>query len=153
MEIKQTAIDKAFHKFDTPVGPVYFVERRGWKRRMLTRKTALNSLAYFMVVDVFLMFGWPLRYPDIPLGPGRLQRGDLTVECCKAHERCVRRLRRILARKSEIQKWHSRWVVTYERHAKERNDLLAVKPPEINRCQVTVSHEAGLMLESEEPYQ
>ncbi|ECM3181864.1 hypothetical protein QB94_16735 [Salmonella enterica subsp. enterica serovar Newport] len=153
MEIKQTAIDKAFQKFDTPVGPVYFVERRGWKRRTFTRKTALNSLAYFIVVDVFLMFGWPLRYPDIPLGPGRVQQGDLTVECRKAHERCVRRLRRILARKSEIQKWHSRWVVTYERHAKERNDLLAVKPSEINRCQVTVSHVAELMLESEGPYQ
>ncbi|HAG2208826.1 TPA: hypothetical protein G8V49_001031 [Salmonella enterica] len=128
MELKQTAIDKAFQKFDTPVGPVYFVKRRGWKRRTLSRKAALNNLAYFMVVDVFLLFGWPLHYADIPLGPGRVQRGDLTVKYYEAHKRCVRRLRRILAHKSEIQKWHSRWVVTYERHAKERDELMKQKP-------------------------
>lgn len=128
MELKPTAIDQAFQKFDTPVGPVYFVKRRGWKRRTFTRKTALNNLAYFMVVDVFLMFGWPLHYADIPLGPGRVQRGDLIVECCEAHKRCVRRLRRILAHKSEIHKWHSRWVVTHERHAKERDELMKQKP-------------------------
>ncbi|EEP9438279.1 hypothetical protein HCO87_003113 [Salmonella enterica subsp. enterica serovar Reading] len=122
MEIKQTAIDKAFHKYPTPVGPVYFVERRGWKRRTLSRKAALNNLAYFMVVDVFLMFGWTLHYADIPLGPGRVQRGDLTVKYYKAHERCVRRLRLLLARKREIQKWKEKHKVIIDRFVKELNE-------------------------------
>ncbi|EAQ6362771.1 hypothetical protein DOH76_12060 [Salmonella enterica subsp. enterica serovar Oranienburg] len=109
-----SAIDLALQKYDTPVGPVYFVERNGWKRRTLSREAALNSLAYFMVVDVFLLFGWPLRYPDIPLSPGHVQRGDLTVKYREAHERCVRRLRRILARKREMQKWLTKWDALHD---------------------------------------
>lgn len=124
MTNQDNAIDKAFQKFDTPVGPVYFVERRGWKRRTLSRKAALNNLAYFMVVDVFLMFGWLLHYADIPLGPGRVQRGDLTVKYYKAHERCIRRLRRLLARKREIQKWNEK----YDALAVRWDELMKQKP-------------------------
>ncbi|EEE1025902.1 hypothetical protein B6171_005423 [Salmonella enterica subsp. enterica serovar Miami] len=123
-----SAIDLALQKYDTPVGPVYFVQRNGWKRRTFSRKAALNSLAYCMVVDVFLLFGWPLRYPDIPLSPGHVQRGELTVEYREAHERCVRRLRRILARKREIQKWHAKWRSMHDRYVKEQKELQASKP-------------------------
>ncbi|EDT3088789.1 hypothetical protein XS16_005268 [Salmonella enterica subsp. enterica serovar Newport] len=123
-----SAIDQAFRRYPTPVGPVYFVERNGWKRRTLSREAALNSLAYCMVVDVFLLFGWPLRYPDIPLGPGHVQRGDMTVEYREAHKRCVRRLRRILARKREIQKWHAKWRSMHDRYVKEQKELQASKP-------------------------
>ncbi|WGI52396.1 hypothetical protein QBX66_21575 [Salmonella enterica subsp. diarizonae serovar 48:i:z] len=125
-----SAIDQAFRRYPTPVGPVYFVERNGWKRRTLSREAALNSLAYYMVVDVFLLFGWPLRYPDIPLSPGHVQRGDLTAEYREAHERCVRRLRRILARKREMQKWLTRWDAFHNRTVKERAELQASKPRE-----------------------
>ncbi|EBJ7480638.1 hypothetical protein DQZ30_15510 [Salmonella enterica subsp. diarizonae] len=130
MKDKRTAsaIDLALQKYPTPVGPVYFVERNGWKRRTLSREAALNSLAYYMVVDVFLLFGWPLRYPDIPLSPGHVQQGDLTVEYREAHKRCVRRLRRILARKREMQKWLTKWDAFHDRTVKERAELQASKP-------------------------
>ncbi|EDS8889516.1 hypothetical protein GQC79_004486 [Salmonella enterica] len=128
MKRNSDAIDLALQKYDTPVGQVYFVQRNGWKRRTLSRKAALNSLAYFMVVDVFLLFGWPLRYPDIPLSPEHVQRGELTVEYREAHKRCVRRLRRILARKREIQKWHAKWRSMHDRYVKEQKELQASKP-------------------------
>ncbi|EDW0700979.1 hypothetical protein ABL142_000960 [Salmonella enterica] len=127
-----SAIDLALQKYDTPVGPVYFVQRNGWKRRTFSRKAALNSLAYYMVMDVFLLFGWPLRYPDIPLSPGYVQQGDLTVESREAHKRCVRRLRRILARKREVQKWHVKWRSMHDRYVKEMEELQASKPEGIH---------------------
>ncbi|EJB2593936.1 hypothetical protein NUR12_001056 [Salmonella enterica] len=123
-----SAIDQALQKHDTPVGPVYLVERHGRRRRTLSRKAALNNLAYFMVEDVFLLFGWSLRYPDIPLSPGHVQRGNLTVECREAHKRCIRRLRRILARKREIQTWHAKWRSMHDRYVKEQKELQASKP-------------------------
>ncbi|EFP4424644.1 hypothetical protein H1F79_005313, partial [Salmonella enterica] len=33
-----SAIDLALQKYDTPVGPVYFVQRNGWKRRTSRRE-------------------------------------------------------------------------------------------------------------------
>lgn len=62
-----------------------------------------------MTTKTFCLSGFRLRYPDIPLSPGQVQRGGLTVEYHDARERCIRRLRRILARKSEIQKWQKKY--------------------------------------------
>ncbi|HGA5699010.1 TPA: hypothetical protein ACIS09_001665 [Salmonella enterica subsp. enterica serovar Birkenhead] len=124
MEIEPTAIDLALQKFDTPVGPVYFVERHWNTRRCFSRDRALWHLAKIMVVKVFITSRWPLRHPDIPLGPGQVQRGDLTVEYHEAHERCIRRLRRILARKREIQKWHKK----YDAWAAQRDELMKQRP-------------------------
>ncbi|HAG1880985.1 TPA: hypothetical protein ACTAI2_003459 [Salmonella enterica subsp. enterica serovar Oranienburg] len=123
MEIKPTAIDKAFHKFDTPVGPVYFVERHWNTRRCFSRDRALWHLATFMTTRTFCRSDFRLRYPDIPLGPGRVQRGDLTVEYHEARDRCIRRLRRILAHKREIQKWNEKydaWAVRWDEMMKQR---------------------------------
>ncbi len=128
------AIDLAFQKYPTPVGHVYFVQRNGWKRRTFSRKAAINSLAYFMVVDVFLLFGWPLRYPDVQMvnaaNPelNHWMRGSVTQEYFCAHRRTVRRLRRILARKREIQKWYAKWRSMHDRYIKEQKELQASKP-------------------------
>lgn len=109
MEIK-TAIDKAFQKFDTPVGPVYFVERHRRTKKCFNRDTAIRYLAFFMTTEAFGRSGFIQRHPDVkvvhPLNPelNCWQRGAATLEYYKAHERCVRRLRRLLARKREIQK-------------------------------------------------
>ncbi|EDQ2394383.1 hypothetical protein RU50_005507 [Salmonella enterica subsp. enterica] len=111
MEIKPTAIDKAFQKFDTPVGPVYFVERHGNTRRCFSRDTALWHLAKFMTTRAFYRSGFQVRHDDArmvdPANPDieKWLRGNLTHEYYTARSRCVRRLRRILARKRDMQKW------------------------------------------------
>ncbi|ENL0403854.1 hypothetical protein AB4R22_003777 [Salmonella enterica] len=46
----------------------------------------------------------------------------------RAHQRCVRRLRRILARKREMGKWYQKWDSMHERYVKEREELQASKP-------------------------
>lgn len=45
-----------------------------------------------------------------------------------AHQRCVRRLRRILARKREMQKWLEKWDAMHDRYVKEQAELQAIKP-------------------------
>ncbi|HCR0530833.1 TPA: hypothetical protein OMS84_003534 [Enterobacter hormaechei] len=41
---------------------------------------------------------------------------------------CDRRLRRILARKREMEKWCAKWDAMHERYVKERDELKATKP-------------------------
>lgn len=45
-----------------------------------------------------------------------------------AHQRCVRRLRRILARKREMEKWCEKWDAMHDRFVKEVDALQAIKP-------------------------
>ncbi|EEE9946919.1 hypothetical protein DJ252_18400 [Salmonella enterica subsp. enterica serovar Uzaramo] len=123
MELKPTAIDQAFQKFDTPVGPVYFVERHGNTRRCFSRDRALFHLAKFMTTRTFYRSGFRQRYPNIRISPGVEQLGDLTVEYHEAHERCVRRLCLLLARKREIQKWKEKHKLIIDRFVKELNEL------------------------------
>lgn len=52
----------------------------------------------------------------------------MTREYFNAHRRTVRRLRRILARKREMQKWCVKWDAMHDRYVKERADLQAGKP-------------------------
>ncbi|EIM5529128.1 hypothetical protein LNM54_000840 [Salmonella enterica subsp. enterica] len=128
MEIKQTAIDKAFQRFDTPVGPVYFVERHRRTKKCFSRDTAIRYLAFFMTTEAFGRSGFIQRHPDVkvvhPLNPelNCWQRGAATLEYYKAHKRCVRRLRRLLARKREIQKWKEKHKVIIDRFLKELNE-------------------------------
>lgn len=56
------------------------------------------------------------------------QRGGVTHEYFMAHQRCIRRLRRILARKREMEKWCEKWDAMHDRFIKEVNALQAIKP-------------------------
>lgn len=72
--------------------------------------------------------------PDVqavhPLNPelNCWQRGGVTTEYFMAHQRCVRRLRRILARKREMEKWCEKWDAMHDRFVKEVDALQAIKP-------------------------
>jgi hypothetical protein len=60
---------------------------------------------------------------------GRYGRDGETAEYL-AHQRCVRRLRRILARKREMEKWCEKWDAMHDRFVKEVDALQAIKPKE-----------------------
>ncbi|HDY6746186.1 TPA: hypothetical protein RRD51_002299, partial [Klebsiella pneumoniae] len=62
------------------------------------------------------------------------QRGAVTLEYFNAHQRTVRRLRRILARKREMQKWCEKWDAMHDRYVKEREELQASKPAEVRNA-------------------
>lgn len=122
-----SAIDLAFER-KTP--PVYVVSRHGYVKRCFSRDTAIRYLAFFMTTEAFSRSGFEQRYPDVqavhPLVPelNCWQRGGATVEYIGSHQRCERRLRRILARKREMQKWFKKydaWSSTYE-------ELMTQKP-------------------------
>ena len=104
-------IDLALQKHDTPVGPLFVAVRHGRIKKCFTRDTAIRYLAFFMTSEAFYRSGFEQRHPDVqavhPLNPelNCWQRGGVTTEYFMAHQRCVRRLRRILARKRERQKW------------------------------------------------
>jgi hypothetical protein len=66
-----------------------------------------NSLAGVLLTSQLWAFWFKQRYPDVqvihPLNPelSSWQRGAVTTEYFNAHQRTVRRLRRILARKEK----------------------------------------------------
>lgn len=129
-----SAIDLALQKHPTPVGDLFAAIRHGRMKRCFSRDTAIRYLAFFMTSRAFGRSGFKQRYPDVqvihPLNPelSSWQRGAVTTEYFNAHKRTVRRLRRILARKREMQKWCEKWDAMHDRYVKERADLQAGKP-------------------------
>ncbi|QFH70924.1 hypothetical protein FR762_14875 [Enterobacter sp. E76] len=126
-----SAIDVALRQYETPAGPLYVVMRNGGKRRFLSRSAALNNLAHYMVTTVFRKLGLPTNEPYAPVfhkGTLAHRVGEHTSDYLYAHQRCVRRLRRILARKREQQRWLSKWESMHNRFVKERDELQANKP-------------------------
>lgn len=129
-----SAIDLALHKHDTPVGPLFVAVRHGRTKKCFTRDTAIRYLAFFMTTEAFSRSGFEQRYPDVqavhPLNPALncWQRGGVTVEYIGAHQRCVRRLRRILAIKRDMTKWCEKWDAMHDRFVKEVDELQASKP-------------------------
>lgn len=123
-----SAIDLAFQKHHTPVGDLYAVIRHGRIKRCFSRDTAIRHLAFFMTTLAFERSGFRQRYPDALLTHPEYgevwQRGAVTNEYHFAHQRCVRRLRRILAKKREIQKWSEK----YDAWEAQRDELLKQKP-------------------------
>jgi hypothetical protein len=105
-----SAIDLAFQIHHTPVGNLFVAMRHGRMKRCFSRDTAIRYLAFFMTTEAFRRSGFEQRYPDVqavhPLNPelNCWQRGGTTVEYIGAHQRCVRRLRRILAIKRDMTK-------------------------------------------------
>ncbi|EBY2669461.1 TPA: hypothetical protein R3800_003332 [Salmonella enterica subsp. enterica serovar Virchow] len=107
--------------------PVYVVSRHGYVKRCFSRDTALQHLAKFMATKVFWCAGLPVEYAAVremrPEGEVWVRQGR-TVEFNQAHQRCIRRLRRILTRKREIQKWNEK----YDAWAVRWDDLMKQKP-------------------------
>lgn len=129
-----SAIDLALQKHDTPVGPLFVAVRHGRTKKCFTRDTAIRYLAFFMTTEAFSRSGFEQRYPDVkkvhPDNPDltRWLRGDITHEYREAHQRCVRRLRCIQARKRDMQKWREKWDAMHDRFVKEVAALQASKP-------------------------
>lgn len=122
-----SAIDIAFRQYVTPAGPLYVVMRNGGKRRFLSRGAALNNLAHYMVSAVFRKLGLPTNEPYAPVfhnGTLAHRIGDYTSDYLYAHQRCVRRLWRILARKRAIQQWNEK----YDAWVARRDELMKQKP-------------------------
>ncbi|WP_444878193.1 hypothetical protein [Citrobacter koseri] len=127
-----SAIDQALQKHGTPVGPLFVAERHGRIKKCFSRDTAIRYLAFFMTTWAFEASGFKCRHPDVkvrhPVHGEVWQRGGVTREYLMAHQRCERRLRRILARKREMQKWYVKWDAFHARVVKEQAELQASKP-------------------------
>jgi len=127
-----STIDLALKKHDTPVGPLFVAQRHGRIKKCFSRDTAIRYLAFFMTTWAFEASGFKCRHPDVkmchPIHGESWQRGGVTYEYFAAHQRCVRRLRRILARKREMLKWCEKWDAMHDRFVKEVDRLQAGKP-------------------------
>ncbi|MGK4413853.1 hypothetical protein ACSMDY_01840 [Raoultella ornithinolytica] len=135
-----SAIDLALQKHHTPVGDLFAAIRHGRMKRCFSRGTAIRYLAYFMTSRAFERSGFHQRYPDVqmvnPDNPdlNHWKRGGVTQEYFCAHRRTVRRLRRILTRKREMQKWCEKWDAMHDHYVKEREELKASKPAEVRNA-------------------
>ena len=126
-----SAIDLALQKHCTPVGPLFVAERHGRQKKCFTIDTAIRYLAFFMTTKTFQRSRFTQRHPDELIekdGTEVWQRGETTCEYDDAHQRCERRLRRILSRKREMQKWCEKWDSMHDRYVKELNELQNCKP-------------------------
>ncbi|HAF1587794.1 TPA: hypothetical protein G8M18_005652 [Salmonella enterica] len=126
-----SAIDLALQKYDTPVGPLFVAMRHGRHKKCFSRDTAIRYLAFFMTTEAFRCSGFQQRHPDERIekeGIEVWQRGETTCEYDDAHQRCERRLRRILAHKRDMTKWCEKWDAMHDRYVKEQKELQASKP-------------------------
>ncbi|WP_353613929.1 hypothetical protein [Mangrovibacter phragmitis] len=129
--IKASAIGLAFQKYHTPVGDLFVAARHGRIKKCFSRDTAIRYLAFFMTTEAFRRSGFEQRHPDArevrPEGEVWV-RGGVTVNYYLAHQRTVRRLRRIISSKREAQKWLAKWDAMHDRYVKEQAELQASKP-------------------------
>lgn len=133
MTDKRTAsmIDLALQKHVTPAGPLFVAQRHGRIKKCFSRDTAIRYLAFFMTTWTFETSGCRCRHPDVPIerdGIPVWRRGETTDEYRAAHQRCVRRLRRIMARKREMEKWCQQWDAMHDRYVKDVEALQSSKP-------------------------
>lgn len=120
----KSGIDAAFSR---PLRPVYIVTRHGYRKRCLSRSAALNNLAHYMTTHVFRLVGIRTHHPDIPVqsdGVTVHQLGQPTECYLSAHARCIRRIRRLLARKREIQQWQEKHDALTEQY----REFMKTKP-------------------------
>lgn len=126
-----SAIDLALQKHDTPVGPLFVAVRHGRIKKCFTRDTAIRYLAFFMTTEAFSRSGFEQRHPRVRIDRDDREvwrDGETKAEYLAAHQRCERRLRRILNRKREMQKWCEKWDSMHDRYTKEVNELQSCKP-------------------------
>ncbi len=124
-------IDLALQKHSTPVGPLFVVARHGRQKKCFSRDTAIRYLAFFMTTEAFRRSGFQQRHPRVRIDRDDMEvwrDGETKAEYLAAHQRCERRLRRILNRKREMQKWCEKWDSMHDRYTKEVNELQSCKP-------------------------
>ncbi|EAM2865512.1 hypothetical protein AHS81_17380 [Salmonella enterica] len=122
-----SAIDLAFQIHHTPVGNLFVAMRHGRMKRCFSRDTAIRWLAHFLTSHSFTRSGLKQRHPDFLVeqdhGEQVWRRGETTDAYHRAHQRTIRRLRLILARKREIQKWNEKydeWAVRWDELMKQK---------------------------------
>lgn len=122
-----SAIDLALQKHHTPVGDLYAAIRHRRMKRCFSRDTAIRWLAHFLTSHSFTRSGLKQRHPDFLVeqdhGEQVWRRGETTDAYHRAHQRTIRRLRLILARKREIQKWNEKydeWAVRWDELMKQK---------------------------------
>ena len=129
--LNNSAIDLAIRIYETPAGPLFVAVRHGRIKKCFTRDTAIRYLALFMTTQAFGISGFKQRHPDERIerdGVEMWRQGETTQKYLHAHQRCMRRLRRIFARKREMQKWHERWEAMHDRYVKDVEALQSSKP-------------------------
>lgn len=93
--------------------PVFYVSRHGRFKKCLSRDTAINRLAHFMTEKVFRCSGIESRlgrgYRETD-GVVSFERGESSPEYINAHIRCMRRIRRLLAKKRAIDDWNKKYI-------------------------------------------
>ncbi|MER0046543.1 hypothetical protein ABRP56_09125 [Pectobacterium odoriferum] len=121
--IDDGGINEAFQLIDLPV---FVVSRHGRYKKCFSRDTAINRLAHFMTEKVYFRAGIDSRHLNTRIvrdGVEMWQRGEVLPRYVESHERCERRIRRLLARKRKIKDWQKRydsWVVKYDELMKDR---------------------------------
>ncbi|MEF3686201.1 hypothetical protein [Citrobacter freundii] len=126
-----SAIDLSLQKYATPVGPLFVAARHGRIKKCFSRDTAIRYLAFFMTTEAFKRSGFQQRHPRVRIDRDDMEvwrDGEIKAEYLAAHQRCVRRLRRILARKRDMTKWCEKWDAMHDRYTKEVNELQSCKP-------------------------
>ncbi|AUU26450.1 hypothetical protein MC62_010930 [Citrobacter freundii] len=126
-----TMIDLALQQHETPVGPLFVAVRHGRTKKCFTRDTAIRYLAFFMTTQAFARSGFQQRHPRVRIDRNDMEvwrDGETKAEYLAAHQRCVRRLRRILARKRDMTKWCEKWDAMHDRYVKDLNELQDCKP-------------------------
>ncbi|MFT8077252.1 hypothetical protein ACMYL5_23280, partial [Salmonella enterica subsp. enterica serovar Typhimurium] len=110
------------------VGDLYAAIRHGRMKRCFSRDTAIRWLAHFLTSHSFTRSGLKQRHPDFLVeqdhGEQVWRRGETTDAYHRAHQRTIRRLRLILARKREIQKWNEK----YDAWAARWDEMMKQKP-------------------------
>lgn len=107
--------------------PVYVVTRHGRSKKSFSRETAIRRLAHFMVQKTFDRAGVPTHeggYQKEEGGVIHFHRGEITLGYWQAHHRCERRIRKLLARKREKEKWQRE----YDEWASKHDDLMKRRP-------------------------
>jgi len=125
-------ISLALQQHDTPAGPLFVARRHGRIKKCFSRDTAIRYLAFFMTTWAFEASGFQCRHPDVkvchPEHGEVWQRGGVTREYTEAHQRCVRRLRRLLAHQRAKADWLKKWESMHDRYTKEVAALQSCKP-------------------------
>ncbi|OPJ96304.1 hypothetical protein [Serratia marcescens] len=107
--------------------PIYVVTRHGRSKKSFSRETAIRRLAHFMVQKTFDRAGVPTHeggYQKEEGGVIHIHRGEITLGYWQAHHRCERRIRKLLARKREKEKWQRE----YDEWAAKHDDLMKRRP-------------------------
>ncbi|MEF9676053.1 hypothetical protein QX227_08110 [Pectobacterium aroidearum] len=125
--IDDGGISKAFQLIDLPV---FVVSRHGRHKKYFSRDAAINRLAHFMTEKVFFRASIRSRQPDIRIvrdGAEAWTGGEVLPRYLTAHTRCVRRIRRLLAKKNKQKRDAERWNKKFSSWITKHEDLINQK--------------------------